>query len=291
VLKIPDYLKDTITYPVLEANTFGALQLRASYSEARKRCVTDAYGLKVILAGNKEYATELNNYHLSAGDCVLIRRGTPVSCALLSDKRNIFKDINFLFSDAFLADFMIANQLVLNEDDNEPSQENILLLQPTPFLSSCLESFFPFFYYETPNQKQFLKLKLSELMLHLISGPDRNKVLSFFNCHIIVKRVKMQHKILKHLNTQVTIEELADMFSMSPSAFNIEFKKLFQMPPKKWINRMKMEKGYNLIANSDKNITEIAMVLGFNQTAHFTAAFKKHFQLTPSGLRRQCQRI
>lgn len=54
-----------------------------------------------------------------------------------------------------------------------------------------------------------------------------------------------------------------------------------------YINRLRMSEAGNLLASSNRKISEIALSLGFSNLSYFSSIFKKHFDMTPEQFRRE----
>jgi AraC-like DNA-binding protein len=83
-----------------------------------------------------------------------------------------------------------------------------------------------------------------------------------------------------HLN--FTSEELAKTAGMSLSTFKREFKKQFGISPGKWLREQRLYRAKIMLKNPDKNISDIAFELGYNDVAAFSKAFKSETGYSPS---------
>ena len=54
------------------------------------------------------------------------------------------------------------------------------------------------------------------------------------------------------------------------------------MPPKKYINELKLEKSRQMICENKYTISEIALMLGFNSIHYFSRAFTQKYNMPPS---------
>ncbi len=68
---------------------------------------------------------------------------------------------------------------------------------------------------------------------------------------------------------------------MSVSTFKRNFEKVFYLSPAKWLKEKRIEKAEFLLQASDKNVSEVAMEVGFENPSHFIQVFKSHYGLTP----------
>lgn len=80
----------------------------------------------------------------------------------------------------------------------------------------------------------------------------------------------------------ITIAEICQKFSMSRSSLQILFKENMDMPPKKYINELKLEKSRQMICENRYTISEIALMLGFNSIHYFSRAFTQKYNMAPS---------
>jgi len=79
----------------------------------------------------------------------------------------------------------------------------------------------------------------------------------------------------------ICIEALARMSSLSVSRFKANFKAETGIPPHEYILRRKIEKAKQLMTEGVTNITDIAYLLNFASSQHFSATFKKFTYKTP----------
>lgn len=91
--------------------------------------------------------------------------------------------------------------------------------------------------------------------------------------------------IQDHLASPPSIADLAAMFHFNTSYFIRIFKKQMGLSPHQYITQLKMERAKNLMENSNMSIARIAHSVGFDDAKHFSKAFKKYSNFTPSQYR------
>lgn len=69
---------------------------------------------------------------------------------------------------------------------------------------------------------------------------------------------------------------------ISQSKFAYKLKELTGETPGSFFRRYKLNKAARLLHDGEHNVSEVAMLTGFNTAAHFSVAFKKQFGVTPS---------
>ena len=97
------------------------------------------------------------------------------------------------------------------------------------------------------------------------------------------------NKVIKEniMLTDIDMAFLTDKMAMSHSTFYRKVKALTGLTAKEYVRKMRLRHCYTLLESGDYNVTEAAMMTGFNQMAHFRETFKKEFGILPSEVRRQ----
>jgi AraC-like DNA-binding protein len=90
-----------------------------------------------------------------------------------------------------------------------------------------------------------------------------------------------------HYQEKLFLGQLAGMVNMSVPYFCRLFKSLTGKPPGEYINHLRLNKAVALLRDSDLNVTEIAMSVGFNDSNYFSRFFKKYKHLSPSAVQKQ----
>ncbi len=80
----------------------------------------------------------------------------------------------------------------------------------------------------------------------------------------------------------ITIDDICNKFALSRSSLQILFKNNLNIPPKKYINNLKLSKSKLLIKDNKYTISEIALILGFSSVHYFSRAFSKYYKISPS---------
>lgn len=99
------------------------------------------------------------------------------------------------------------------------------------------------------------------------------------------KMSKTMDYIDNNISKDLQLSELARIAGMNKSYFSTLFKKLNGMSPWDYITVRRIDLARRLLSESDKNILEIAMLCGFNNTANFNRAFRNITGKTPKEIR------
>ena len=94
-------------------------------------------------------------------------------------------------------------------------------------------------------------------------------------------------KLNKVIEDNITKEDLnmefmSDNMAMSHSTFYRKVKALTGMSAKEYIRKKRLMRCAQLLKSGDYNVTEAAIMTGFNDLGHFREIFKKEFGVPPS---------
>lgn len=96
--------------------------------------------------------------------------------------------------------------------------------------------------------------------------------------------------IHNHYDEELTIGDLAKSVHLSVAQFIRIFKACTGMTPFSYLNRYRIMKSCSLLSNTDKSISDIALMCGFRNLSYFNREFKKIMVVTPSRYRRTMDR-
>lgn len=106
---------------------------------------------------------------------------------------------------------------------------------------------------------------------------------SNFNDKVGVRINEVIRFSLENFHHDITIDEVAKLIHMTPSAFCKYFKKHTMKTYVTFLNEIRIEKACQLLVNrSTENISEVAYLCGFNTVVHFNRVFKHSLGCSPS---------
>jgi AraC family transcriptional regulator len=92
---------------------------------------------------------------------------------------------------------------------------------------------------------------------------------------------KVKMLLSSDLSRRWTLSEAAQSVGVSPVYLTQAFKRVEDMPLYRYHLRLRLARALDLLADCD-DLTTLALDLGFTSHSHFTAAFKKVYDITPS---------
>lgn len=88
--------------------------------------------------------------------------------------------------------------------------------------------------------------------------------------------------IFKNFNKTISLEEIAEVANMNPSAFSRFFKRMNRKGYKEYVNEIRIGYACKLLTEHEFNITTICYESGFNNISNFNRQFKKITGKSPS---------
>ena len=130
--------------------------------------------------------------------------------------------------------------------------------------------------------------------LFIMIESERNKIQTSENGLTITQNTTLQN-FLKILEENYKRPEGVDFYAeklfMSARNLNLICKNILQQTVTEIIETRKLIEAKNQLTHSDKNISEIAFDLGYNEKAYFTNVFKKRTGQTPSEFREEMKKL
>jgi AraC-like DNA-binding protein len=90
-----------------------------------------------------------------------------------------------------------------------------------------------------------------------------------------------------HLAQSMSIDELAALLELNPVYFSNLFAKTFGLPPRKYINKKRLELAQVLLMNTNKKVKDIAFEVGFDDDMYFSKYFHHNLGTSPGEYRKQ----
>ncbi len=135
-------------------------------------------------------------------------------------------------------------------------------------------------------KRLFLESKALELITLQLDTKSTDTIEKTNQVDNLVKKLyTIQHIIAKDLSVQYSIQQLARQIGVNDFVIKKEFKRVFGKTIFEYAIALRMNKAKQLLNHSKKPIYEISELVGYKNSTHFTAAFKKIEGTTPKKYR------
>ena len=230
----------------------------------------DHYEIYYLVKGEIRYFIGNMTFDLKAGDMVLIPPGVIHKTASAAD--NSMERILLIFTDNFLLKdpgdkiFDCFGRYYI---ENAGALEKLLIAIESEHYSKDKYSFDIIrCYIET------LLIRLSRIVSDTVA---EKPVQSEFQ--------KIANYITENYASEITLEKLSQMYSISKSHLSRQFKLTTGFGLNEYITLVRIKNAERLILNTSYPITDIATMCGFNDSSYFSVVFKKIKGISPLKLR------
>ena len=93
--------------------------------------------------------------------------------------------------------------------------------------------------------------------------------------------VRVDQYIKENIDRTISINNLAELFSLSEVHFRRKFLAASGLSPLKYLNHKKCNEARRLLSETNKSMSEIAAALAYSSSQHFSTSFSKAFALSP----------
>ncbi|WP_432408708.1 helix-turn-helix domain-containing protein [Wukongibacter sp. M2B1] len=132
-------------------------------------------------------------------------------------------------------------------------------------------------------KKERAMLKLAELILYLI---DDDMIVGdlkgrYFEQHLIHKIKKIKRDVTENVDDYVKIKEISEKYGVSPRSFSECFKAVYGKTYYAFIKEFRVKKAAEMLRTTNDKISDIAMLVGYQNASKFSKAFSDVMGITP----------
>ena len=140
--------------------------------------------------------------------------------------------------------------------------------------------------YAVPEQIRipYFKLKVMELLLFLEAAerPRRIDEPAYFYRTQVEKVKAIERYLTEHMDENITQRELSERFDIPQTGMKQCFKSVYGTSIGDWLLKYRMNRAAVLLREDrEKNVAEIAGMVGYDSPSKFAMAFKRVMQMSP----------
>ena len=206
-------------------------------------------------------------------------------------KNNSYKALSFILKKQFLEKVLPENKL--KEQIFSSLQESYFSKELCNIKMDTKMSFLANEIYSSPMVGKLNQLYLESKALEVIynclnsfsqneSNTDSNGIK--FSQYDIEALHKARKVLLENMSNPPSIEELSKIVKLNDFKLQLGFKKFFNLTPYAFLLEERMQKAKVLLEQSEYNINEIALIVGYSYAQNFSNAFFKRFGMRPKEL-------
>jgi AraC-like DNA-binding protein len=146
---------------------------------------------------------------------------------------------------------------------------------------------------EYKQQEIGCELAIKEHIFHIIVLLLRQYKQELFHNNGYDRQQKVMHQLRtvleyidQHYNENISLTQLANLANMSNQHFCRIFKSVTGKRPVDYMNYLRINKAVTFLSESNLNISEVAMAVGFDDSNYFSRLFKKYQKTSPSAMRK-----
>lgn len=291
----PDWLNQIKRLPEIDLNIkfFGGHQQWVPIHWVAEKEKHFAFEIAIILQGIQRtfYDGYYVDYH--EGDIVLIPPGTSHEKHSFSEEGSTYFSVHFDIDEPEIQHLILMYCPLLLSEHN-PAY---------PSIKQTLASFIELI--EVSNTTIKYKLIIIRLLIDLVSflldysEEERLKIdlsdnTTLIQAKEIAETIQSNYQaytanpILEN-NDLLSIDMTAETLNISNSTMLKVFKKVYSMSPKQYLDMLKYNDAKSLLNQPKPSIGEIAEIIGYQNTSHFSRQFKKWSGFSPTEYRNRLQ--
>jgi AraC family transcriptional regulator, exoenzyme S synthesis regulatory protein ExsA len=232
-----------------------------------------------VVSGKKMFYSTSHSWSLTTGKAVFVKKG---ACIIEKVHGEILCLMAFFIPDNYLRSFLSENRTLLSKEKNtNPENEMVISLDVNDTMLTYYESVIPYFHSPVKPPEDLLELKFRELLFNIIGNPANSELTSFLQTLVSPQANKIQPIIEANYCYNLNLDDYAKLCNRSLSSFKRDFHDAYGESPAKWLLNKRLDHSLKLLSNSNKTIADISFESGFENSTHFSHAFRKHFGVSP----------
>ncbi len=207
----------------------------------------------------------------------VLRRGLYTVTDLISGQGSFRANLTFFEEDIFSSLPFATNTAYSSSTSTELSGEKF----PTPAsITLFWQSLIPWLHTISSPNAALQHIKAQEFFALLAASEVISSVF-----RVVKSERKAAQNIRQfmeeHYDKPLSVADYAYLTGRSESTFRREFKIKFGTTPRQWIIQKRLEKANSLLQTTSKDVTQVAVDVGYENVSHFISEYKKQYGYTP----------
>lgn len=237
--------------------------------------------------GNAIVTCNKNQYYVKENSIIIINNNDLHSLESLTNNLKFYTiRIN--------SDFLFSNQIdICQTKFFSPLSQNQIsfkhLIEGDINVLTCINQIINEYFSAEIGHELAVKSSIYNLIVILL----RNYIDKFLTKKEInskINRLKNFDLVFKYIDqnysNKITNSDLANILNISTYHFCRTFKELSGKTSTEYINQIRLEKAIEYLSKENLNITEIALICGFENINYFSRLFKKQYKIAPTKFRK-----
>jgi AraC-like DNA-binding protein len=150
-------------------------------------------------------------------------------------------------------------------------------------IESLLEMMYSQISEEKVGAEEICSYLLSALLTHILQIPQENHILTKSEESLLSNSIKAY--IDEHYLEEISLNSLSETLHISPYYVAHVFKESTGFSPIQYIIRRRIGEAQSLLINTNESVTNIAGIVGYDNTSYFTTLFSKTVGMSPKKYR------
>lgn len=257
------------------------IRYRTQLPAPRTRIMLEQNMFTFLLDGEKTVHFAGTQVTVQPHQFVLLAAGNCLMSEKIAAHNADYHSILLLFSNQELADFFDRHSPLLGTFSKQSGTHPFLRFEKDVFLTNFVHSLD----YMLADDKIFhpalQKIKLEELFLYLATQyPGQLQQIRNMS-YEGGEEFMIRQAVTSHIESNITVEELAFLCNMSLSSFKRRFARIYGNSPNKWLLEKRMERAAKMLRYDNRKASEIYFELGYENLSSFIQSFKQIYGITP----------
>jgi len=236
-----------------------------------RELVLDQHALVYVLAGTLEIAHGDESHHFGPGAVVIVPRNQLGRLMKVPAGDEPFRSVSLLFPADLLQRYYRARPL----NAAEGRWTGLMEVNRHPLIESFFQSLMPYFSLQDELPSELAEIKINECLVVLDRfDPRVRRILAALE---EPGKVDLAGFMERNFMFNLPLEKFSYLTGRSLTTFKKDFATIFHTTPGRWLIKKRLERAYYQIAVQKQKPVDVYIGAGFENLAHFSAAFKREF--------------